>query len=142
MSRLYRKPGEVLETVSSYLKTGLLTKEPRWLRIVGSHPPVKDLSFRPKTREFIQNDSHISKKDIKANGIYKTKVKKGANGNKNLFRPKNIVYREVDIRKLFFEQHPWELARPRIVVENSGNDTKNYDWSRIQQFGKSLDGEK
>jgi small subunit ribosomal protein S23 len=28
------------------------------------------------------------------------------------------------------------------VVEDSGNDAKGYDWSKIQQKGKQLDGER
>jgi small subunit ribosomal protein S23 len=34
------------------------------------------------------------------------------------------------------------LARPRLIVEDSGNDAKRYDWSKIVQPGKQLDGER
>ena len=46
------------------------------------------------------------------------------------------------LRSDFFGDHPWELARPRLVVEDSGNDAKGYDWRTIQQKGKQLDGER
>jgi small subunit ribosomal protein S23 len=52
------------------------------------------------------------------------------------------VYPEDKLRSEFFGDHPWELARPRLVVEDSGNDAKGYDWSKIQQKGKQLDGER
>lgn len=72
--------------------------------------------------------------DVKA---VSRKVKK----SKKFFRPRYIQYPEDDLRKTFFADHPWELARPRILVEDSGNDGLNYDWSRLQQPGKALDGE-
>jgi small subunit ribosomal protein S23 len=46
------------------------------------------------------------------------------------------------LRADFFGDHPWELARPKIILENSGNDAKGWDWSKIVQPGKPLDGER
>jgi small subunit ribosomal protein S23 len=34
------------------------------------------------------------------------------------------------------------LARPRIVLENDGKDAQKCDWSRIQQPGRPLTGER
>ena len=59
-----------------------------------------------------------------------------------LFQPLKIKYEEDQLRKEFFRDHPWELARPRIVLEKSGKDFENYDWSRLQQPGRRLDGER
>jgi small subunit ribosomal protein S23 len=46
------------------------------------------------------------------------------------------------MRKEFFSDHPWELARPRVVLEDSGNDHSRYDWSALEQDGKRVDGER
>lgn len=52
-----------------------------------------------------------------------------------------IVYPEDKLRNEFFGDHPWELARPRVILENDGKDGEKWDWSRIVQPGKKLDGE-
>ena len=38
--------------------------------------------------------------------------------------------------------HPWELARPRVVLENDGKDFEKNDWSSISQPGRALNGER
>ena len=59
-----------------------------------------------------------------------------------MFQPMKIEYPEDKLREEFFGDHPWELARPRIVLEDDGKDYQNQDWSRIEQPGKQLDGER
>jgi len=58
-----------------------------------------------------------------------------------MFQPQHIVYPEDQLRSNFFKDHPWELARPRLLVENDGKDFMRYDWSKMQQPGKALNGE-
>ena len=29
----------------------------------------------------------------------------------------------------YFNDHPWELAKPRVVLENDGKDMSRWDWS-------------
>jgi small subunit ribosomal protein S23 len=60
----------------------------------------------------------------------------------NKYKPVHITYPEDKLRTEFFSDHPWELARPRVVLEDSGNDHKAYDWSELEQDGKRLDGER
>jgi small subunit ribosomal protein S23 len=59
-----------------------------------------------------------------------------------MFQPLPITYPEDKLRSEFFGDHPWELARPRLVVEDNGNDAKDYNWETIVQPGKQLDGER
>jgi small subunit ribosomal protein S23 len=59
-----------------------------------------------------------------------------------MFQPHNIVYPEDKIRAQFFQDHPWELARPRVLVENDGKDFVRHDWSKLVQPRKALDGER
>lgn len=58
-----------------------------------------------------------------------------------MFQPAKISYPEDRLRAEFFGDHPWELARPRVILEDGGADSKPWDWSHIQQPGKKLDGE-
>ena len=93
---------------------------PQWYDIVGDIPTSETLA-RPVLQAPRQKRSKKASK---------------------LFKPLPIVYPEDKLRSEFFGDHPWELARPRLVVEDSGNDAKGYDWSKIQQKGKQLDGER
>lgn len=92
---------------------------PQWYDVVGDIPPGETLA-RPVMRV--------------------PKVRRARKASR-LFKPLAMVFPEDKLRTEFFGDHPWELARPRLVVEDSGNDAKNWDWSGIVQKGKQLDGE-
>ena len=59
-----------------------------------------------------------------------------------LFQPRTIVYPEDRLRREFFGDHPWELARPRVVLENDGKDARPLAWDKIRQPGRPVDGER
>lgn len=62
---------------------------------------------------------------------------------RNMFRPQRIVHPEDQLRQEFFRDHPWELARPRLVVELDGLDGRRRDWGRgLVQPGMALSGER
>ncbi|KAB8611405.1 hypothetical protein FH972_025910 [Carpinus fangiana] len=58
-----------------------------------------------------------------------------------MFQPQRISYQEDELRHNFFADHPWELARPRVIVENNGNDHQTWDWSKAHQPGRPVSGE-
>ncbi|KAK6517243.1 mitochondrial ribosomal small subunit component [Arthrobotrys megalospora] len=123
------KPLRVYKETTQLLRLGILRKEPPWYQVVASVPPSTIL-IRTAPVEFdspAQDGPRVMSK----------KVKK----SKRFFRPRHIQYPEDDLRKTFFADHPWELARPRILVEDGGNDNLNHDWSKLQQPGRALDGE-
>jgi small subunit ribosomal protein S23 len=61
---------------------------------------------------------------------------------RDLYRPQQIVYEEDGLRTRFFKDHPWELARPRIMLEQDGTDARRVDWSKgVRQPGVVLSGE-
>jgi small subunit ribosomal protein S23 len=70
--------------------------------------------------------------------VHNPKLKKAS----KMFKPAKIVYPEDRIRKAFYKDHPWELARPRMVLEQDGKDGQKYDWSKIEQRGRELNGER
>ncbi len=45
-----------------------------------------------------------------------------------LFQPVRLSYEEDKLRWEYFNDHPWELARPRIVLEDDGKDGEKWDW--------------
>ncbi|CCD23388.1 mitochondrial 37S ribosomal protein mS23 NDAI_0B03540 [Naumovozyma dairenensis CBS 421] len=135
----------LVERTSAYLSSGLLQNTPAWYDVVASIPPTKKFTREPKiTNPTTGRNKTFFKDDrIRVNnkGLYKTRMnqmdrKDSAN---NLYKPPKLIYLEDRLRSLFFEQHPWELSRPKILIENSLEE--NFDWSHIQQWEKQLDGE-
>ena len=118
------RPLRVHQIASRMLETGRLQAEPPWYRVVGNVPPTTTLV---RTLPVKLQEKKLTKSHRKVPGLY---------------RPHKIVYPEDELRQRFFREHPWELARPRIVVENDGRDFERYDWSRMMQPGKRLDGER
>lgn len=109
------------------LKTGTIGLEPAWYKAVMETPPTTDIIPKLTLKDLERVRNSKRKKLVKS---------------KDLFKPQKIVYEEDSIRTAFFTQHPWELARPKILVENDALDFTRHDWSKIDQDHKQLDGER
>ncbi|KAL1968840.1 hypothetical protein VTN77DRAFT_1201 [Rasamsonia byssochlamydoides] len=134
----------VRQTALRQKANGKISKLPPWVDVVADIPPaqvlVRNLPIqhelvrqRVKTLPDFSEPQIVFEKDEKP----KPKSKKPS----RLFLPVEIKYEEDQLRKEFFRDHPWELARPRVVLETTGKDHEKYDWGRMQQPGKRLDGE-
>ncbi|KAJ4294307.1 mitochondrial ribosomal small subunit component [Kalmusia sp. IMI 367209] len=119
MGRYDFRPMRVRQTAKALFDSKRNAELPQWYGIVGDIPPSETLA-RP---------------------LQRAPTPKKARKPSRMFQPLPIVYPEDKLRSEFFGDHPWELARPRLIVEDSGNDAKGYDWSKIMQPGKQLDGE-
>ncbi|KAF8535653.1 mitochondrial ribosomal protein S25-domain-containing protein [Trichophaea hybrida] len=117
------RPLRVHQLASQMLETGRLQREPPWYRVVGAIPPTTTLVRTLPVQ------------------LQEKQPRKSARKPSRMFQPQRIVYPEDELRSTFFQDHPWELSRPRILVENDGKDFTRYDWSRMQQPGKQLNGE-
>ncbi|CAI4039672.1 hypothetical protein SMKI_09G0800 [Saccharomyces mikatae IFO 1815] len=138
----------VLQRTSAYLKSGLLKDTPAWYNVVASIPPSTKFTREPH----FENPSNghtigrlvdvIENQHTNSNGLYKTRPNTNDKriGVKKLYKPPKLTYVEDRLRTLFYKQHPWELSRPKILVENEIGD-EDYDWSHMLQLGKPLDGE-
>ncbi|CCH59422.1 hypothetical protein TBLA_0B05960 [Henningerozyma blattae CBS 6284] len=136
----------VLERTSAYLQAGMIKKPPVWYDVVAATPPSKKFTREPKFINPSTNKRTVEFKPLKdylnrTTGLYKTRANSidKKNAVSSLYKIPKLTYIEDKLRKLFYEQHPWELTRPKIVMENHGEVT--YDWSRLLQLGKPLDGE-
>ncbi|EKD13819.1 37S ribosomal protein Rsm25 [Drepanopeziza brunnea f. sp. 'multigermtubi' MB_m1] len=123
MRGLNLKPSRVYQAASALLETGSITQPPPWFKTIGSIPPAEILTRSQPTQHREVN--------------HRSRVRKPS----KLFKPQAIGYEEDKLRIQFYSDHPWELARPRIVLENDGKDGHRCDWSRIQQTGRQLSGE-
>ncbi|CAD0108863.1 unnamed protein product [Aureobasidium uvarum] len=92
---------------------------PPWYTVIGNLPPSERL-VRPPLQPAQRKGRKASK----------------------LFQPVKLQYQEDQLRLDFFGDHPWELARPRQVLEDDGKDYQNFDWSQLDQPTKQVDGER
>lgn len=125
-------------TVQSHL-AGKKGNLPSWVSVVRDIPPAQILvRNRPEQHQLVRQRLNAERKPVFEVQEKRVKPKKAS----RMYLPVQIKYEEDQLRKEFFRDHPWELARPRVLVESSGKDFENHDWSRLQQPGKKLDGER
>ena len=131
MGRHDFRPRRVHETATRLLQAERITQAPAWLQTVGNIPPAQTLVRTQPTQHYQHRRSSKARKPSK------------------LFQPQRITYEEDALRKQFFSDHPWELARPRVVLENDGRDAERQDWSEgkedwsgMGQVARNLDGER
>ncbi|KAL2833408.1 37S ribosomal protein S25, mitochondrial [Aspergillus cavernicola] len=133
----------VRQTVLQSQAAGKFSKLPDWVDVVRDIPPAQVLvRDRPQQHQLVRQRMNAPPGASRPQVIFevqekRTKPKKTS----RMFQPVQIKYEEDQLRSEFFRDHPWELARPRILIESSGKDFEHFDWSRLQQPGKRLDGE-
>ncbi|EFY88197.1 mitochondrial ribosomal small subunit component [Metarhizium acridum] len=120
------RPARVFQSVSQELNHQMLAghtvAQPPWYQVMNSVPPAETLVRTVTPRHRMPNP----------------KAKKP----KKLYRPQSISYPEDALRTSFYKDHPWELARPRIILELDGKDHQHCDWSKgLRQPGVPLTGE-
>ncbi|KAK6077967.1 37S ribosomal protein S25, mitochondrial [Seiridium cupressi] len=123
------KPARVYQTVTTLMdhriQPRLKVQQPVWYKVVESIPPSEILT-RPLPPQHRYHDSKTSK------------IRKAS----RLFQPQQLVYEEDALRQRFYKDHPWELARPRMIIEMDGKDALRCDWSKgLRQPGIPLSGE-
>ena len=115
-------------------------KRPCWVDIVSEIPPATILA-----RNQAQQHATVRQRVKTIPGKSEPQVvfeSEQSPRSSSIFKPTEIRYEEDQLRKEFFRDHPWELTRPRVVLENNGTDHELYNWSNLQQRNKRLDGER
>ncbi|KAL1586644.1 hypothetical protein WHR41_04522 [Cladosporium halotolerans] len=105
MGRLDLSAQRVHKYASQLMKAGRLRQPPPWYETVGSVPPSARL-----VRPVMQRPQKAGKKASR------------------LFSPVKVSYEEDRLRWEYFNDHPWELARPRVILEDDGKDYQRWDW--------------
>lgn len=123
-SRVYQRASRLIELKKVGADAGVLQSIPPWFQTIGSLPPGEILT-RPQP---------VQHSDVAP----KRRTKKPS----KMFKPMHISYEEDNLRDNFYSDHPWELARPRVILEQDGKDGQRCDWSKIQQPGRELNGER
>jgi len=144
MGRLNLTAVNVRRTALAKLKAKQTQFRPSWLDVVGDVPPAQILTRQqPAQHAFtnVRTRTLPNGKIEKYLQVIEHKKPKSAKG-RGLFSPTTLRYEEDSLRRRFFSDHPWELARPRVVLETSGDQHKDADWSTgLIQPGIPLSGE-
>ena len=129
-------------------QSGKFERTPCWTDVIADIPPASvHVRNRPVQHPITQqrvktrtDESGNSRHEVVVEQLPSRKrpPKKGS----RMFKPLEIRYEEDELRKEFFQDHPWELARPRVVLESDGRDHTRSDWSKLHQKGRRLDGER
>lgn len=106
MGRYNLSAQRVHKYATQLLESKTLATPPPWYSTVGDIPPSARL-----VRPVLQRPQKAGKKSSK------------------LFSPVKVTYEEDRLRWEYFNDHPWELARPRVILENDGKDYQKWDWS-------------
>ncbi|KXT06829.1 hypothetical protein AC578_7216 [Pseudocercospora eumusae] len=106
MGRYNFAPQNVHKQATLLLDAKRMPAPPPWYPVIGTIPPSTRL-----TRPALQRPQRPGKKASK------------------LFKPLSLQYTEDQLRWEYYNDHPWELARPRVVLEDDGRDRERWDWS-------------
>ncbi|QIW98124.1 hypothetical protein AMS68_003642 [Peltaster fructicola] len=105
MGRYNLSAQKVHAHATQLLQRNRLNAAPAWFNVVGNIPSSEVLTRQPMQK------SGRSRRASKT------------------FKPLQLQHKEDNLRWEFFNDHPWELARPRVVLENDGRDHEKWDWS-------------
>ncbi|KAF8980928.1 mitochondrial ribosomal small subunit component [Entomortierella lignicola] len=151
-------PAKIHSYVTKLLKANVIRNPPVWYPATTLAPPSptflreRDASGSKLNAQldFEVEAEELGRQKAKKEGIpftpssstqNKKELSRSSRTNKHLRwrseRPKNIVYPEDKLRRRFYEDHPWELRRPRCLVESNGDGTRR-DWSKLLQDGRSI----
>lgn len=152
MGRINLTPLRVRRRALANLETRRTTTRPVWLDVVGDIPPAQIFIrsqpqnhllplLRQKNGEPFKSSSNAQNQISSGEHVKLPTLKRKRKASK-WFQPVEIRYEEDQLRKRFFSDHPWELARPRVVLEQDREEGQDVDWSRgVQQPGRPTTGE-
>jgi small subunit ribosomal protein S23 len=125
MGRYDFRPSRVRQTAQMLLQSRRLTQQPPWYQVMHDIPP-SEILVRTQPVQHVEP------------------ARKGRQIRKpsRMFSPQRIGYEEDTLRRDFFGDHPWELARPRMILEEDGKDYQRWDWSVAHQTGRPVSGER
>ncbi|KAF9364117.1 mitochondrial ribosomal small subunit component, partial [Mortierella sp. NVP85] len=143
-------PAKVHSYVTKLLKANLIKEPPVWYPATTLSPPSptllrqRDLSgakldaqlpFEAKAEEAKAEEGSTTASASPSIPVRSSRTTKHLRFKTE--RPRKIVYPEDRLRRRFYEDHPWELRRPRCLIETTGDGTQR-DWSSLLQKGRSI----
>lgn len=144
MGRINLTPLRVRKRALADLQANRTPTPPVWLDVLADIPPAQILTRQqPQQHPLVQVRTKSLPNGRTEQVAIAAPVKKPKSSKRSrMFAPVEIKYEEDQLRKQFFSDHPWELARPRMVLETTGNQHADSDYSKgLQQPTVPLSGE-
>ncbi|KAJ3325110.1 mitochondrial ribosomal small subunit component [Boothiomyces sp. JEL0866] len=118
--KVKNNPFQLLKNIDKKVLTGK-QKYPPFYNAIKLHPPAPKPLMAP-TKTF-NEPNHFEQQIKLSQSTRKFQYKKLK------FKLPEISYKEDKIRRVFYEQHPFELSRPRLVLELNLPD--DFQWTSI-----------
>ncbi|KAJ7170123.1 mitochondrial ribosomal protein S25-domain-containing protein [Mycena filopes] len=122
-----RLASQVHHQVSRLMRGNFILREPKWYKPVLEFPPLPLPAKAPPARTSYDQRP-------KAQSGRQAKLRRAKN------RPLPIHYIEDDIRRQFYEDHPFEAFRPATLVEKGDiqlHEVNGETWTRLRQRGRN-----
>lgn len=117
---MVRRIASQVHKTASRLKEAKMIPEPAWFQAVLQHPPLPVPPRGPPRRTGFDTRERSLSRQVRP-------------------RAEPIVYLEDQVRRRFFEDHPFEAYRPQSLVENKHvrreHRAKGPSWTRLSQRG-------
>jgi small subunit ribosomal protein S23 len=138
-------PTGLAKHVDNLIKGKLLKRAPVWLPVVQAIPPGPSIirSQQPNINLTAQTPAEQAAQST-SSPVHRASLRhKQKHLRTRPPRPQAIVYPEDRLRRQFYKDHPFELSRPKVLVEND-NGLNRTDFSQLVLPGMHLsqvDGE-
>ncbi|KAI8372207.1 mitochondrial ribosomal protein S25 [Blakeslea trispora] len=136
-------PTGLARHVSNMIKGNLVKRAPVWLPVLQTIPPGPSI-IRSQNPEVNVSGQTETEHSLFNKSQSKHRLR---HSQKHLRtsppRPRAIVYPEDRLRKQFYRDHPFELSRPKVLVENELGVNRT-DFSQLMLEGmhpSQIDGE-
>jgi small subunit ribosomal protein S23 len=112
-------PTQLHNHVSQLLAGGIIKTLPMWYSAIKNFPPGQSLLRSPL--QFREKD--LSDHNLRLRRIKKSRSQKHL--KTKIPRPQNIYYMSDSLRRDFYRDHPYELIRPQILIEQDDGFMNN-----------------
>ncbi|KAF9427492.1 mitochondrial ribosomal small subunit component [Podila epigama] len=133
-------PAKIHSYVTKLLKANVMKTPPVWYMATSLAPPSPTF-LRERDPSKANPEAPLPFETTRNGQSSHNELSRSSRQQKHLRwkseRPKKIVYPEDKLRRRFYEDHPWELRRPRCLVETTGNGTQR-NWKSLLQEGRSI----
>lgn len=129
----------VHDTAKHLLRIRRRMPQPPWFQTMTDYPPSQAL-VRPHTQS--ESDPTGALEQARMRNLPPPKLHKKFKKPSKMFMPTPITYEEDRLRREFYGDHPWELARPRVVLEDDGRDYQRWDWAKPFEESRPVNGER
>ncbi|KAH8119945.1 mitochondrial ribosomal protein S25-domain-containing protein [Phellopilus nigrolimitatus] len=129
-----RVANQVHKQVARLARTGYIKQEPLWYRAVLEHPPIPLPPRTPVNRLNENGEAYDLPSHTSPPGFNKSQKPPKA-------KVAPVAYVEDEIRRQFFNDHPFEAFRERSLVEagliENEHPIRGTAWTRLSQHGRN-----